>query len=98
MCVVAGHEDPEQRGVCHVQTAQLDGETNLKLRLAPDSVVQLLNSDEDCARFRATLMCEEPNEHFGSFTGNLYITSTPPSSAPAAASAQKSTDKSPPDS
>ncbi len=31
----AHHEDPELRGMCHVQTAQLDGETNLKLRRAP---------------------------------------------------------------
>jgi magnesium-transporting ATPase (P-type) len=74
--LAAGHEDPEQRGVCHVQTAQLDGETNLKLRLAPDAVVQLLQSDDDCTRFRATLICEEPNEHFGSFSGNLLVTSS----------------------
>lgn len=38
----AGSEDPEQRCVCHVQTAQLDGETNLKLRRAPDDVFQVI--------------------------------------------------------
>jgi hypothetical protein len=74
--LAAGHEDPEQRSVCHVQTAQLDGETNLKLRQAPEKVVEVLSSPEDCAVFRATLVCEEPNEHFQSFSGNLYVTSS----------------------
>ena len=39
--LAAGSDDAEQRCVCHVQTAQLDGETNLKLRRAPDDVYQV---------------------------------------------------------
>lgn len=68
----AGHEDPEQRGLCHVQTAQLDGETNLKLRQAPELVFPLLNSDDDVAAFKCRIVCDQPSEYFGRFNGTLY--------------------------
>lgn len=67
----AMHEDPEQRGMCHVQTAQLDGETNLKLRHAPAETLSLFESDGACAGFRGSIECEQPTEHFGKFTGKL---------------------------
>jgi hypothetical protein len=69
----AMHEDPEQRGICHVQTAQLDGETNLKLRKGVDELVALFKSDDDCANFQGYVECENPTEHFGKFTGKLYM-------------------------
>lgn len=44
--LAAGSDDVEQRCVCHVQTAQLDGETNLKLRRAPDDVYQVCGMEK----------------------------------------------------
>jgi magnesium-transporting ATPase (P-type) len=81
--LAAGHEDPEQRGLCHVQTAQLDGETNLKLRKAHEAAVPLFERDEDCGadRFRGRIECEQPTEHFGKFVGVLF-TEPPESGAP----------------
>lgn len=73
---VAEHEDPEQRGVCHVQTAQLDGETNLKIRNANERTVPLFTSDVDCAAFKGRLICEEPHENFAKFNGTLYTDRT----------------------
>lgn len=72
----AMHEDPEQRGMCHVQTAQLDGETNLKLRRSPDAVVSMFLSDAACAAFNGHVECEQPTEHFGKFTGKLARSDT----------------------
>lgn len=72
--LAAGHEDPEQRGLCHVQTAQLDGETNLKLRQAPDALWPRFNSDEDVATWKqGLLLCEQPTEFFNRFNGTLYL-------------------------
>jgi hypothetical protein len=54
------------------QTAQLDGETNLKLRRAPDCIYERFESDERCLAFRGRVRCEEPTEHFGRFTAFIY--------------------------
>ena len=40
---------------------------------ALSSRLQHLETDADCAVFRARLVCEEPNEHFGVFNGTLYL-------------------------
>jgi magnesium-transporting ATPase (P-type) len=71
----AMHDDPEQRGMCHVQTAQLDGETNLKLRKAPDETVAVFTTDHACSAFTGVVECEHPTEHFGKFTGKLLMNS-----------------------
>lgn len=72
--LASGHANPEQRGVCHVQTAQLDGETNLKLRQAHKDCASYFTSDQACEAFRGYLNCVEPTEHFEKFDGVLYMT------------------------
>lgn len=69
----AVHPDPDERAACHVQTAQLDGETNLKLRRAIDNVAPLVSSDMDACAFKGHVECEQPTEHFGKFTGKLLM-------------------------
>jgi magnesium-transporting ATPase (P-type) len=54
------------------QTAQLDGETNLKLRRAPDCVFDRFETDVHCLAFNGRVRCEEPTEHFGRFTAFIY--------------------------
>ncbi len=54
------------------QTAQLDGETNLKIRRAPDCVYERFEHDDDCADFNGHVRCEEPTEHFGRFTAFIH--------------------------
>jgi hypothetical protein len=46
---------------CYVQTAQLDGETNLKLKQAIAPTVAYFRTWEDCARFRGFVLCEPPS-------------------------------------
>ncbi|GJP56680.1 hypothetical protein CLOM_g15735 [Closterium sp. NIES-68] len=57
-------------GVCYVETMNLDGETNLKLRKALERTLPL----EDPAalgKFAAEIKCEDPNPSLYTFVGNL---------------------------
>ncbi|XVF58073.1 hypothetical protein PTKIN_Ptkin07bG0032900 [Pterospermum kingtungense] len=58
-------------GVCYVETMNLDGETNLKLKHALD-VTSSLRDAGSLKEFRAVIKCEDPNEHLYSFIGTLY--------------------------
>lgn len=57
-------------GICYVETMNLDGETNLKVKRALEVTLPL---DEDAAfkNFRGTIRCEDPNSNLYSFVGNL---------------------------
>ncbi|KAL2484740.1 putative phospholipid-transporting ATPase 9 [Abeliophyllum distichum] len=56
--------------VCYVETMNLDGETNLKLKQALE-VTSSLNEDEDFNDFRAVVKCEDPNANLYSFIGSM---------------------------
>ncbi|KAL6864919.1 hypothetical protein ACP4OV_016070 [Aristida adscensionis] len=58
--------------VCYVETMNLDGETNLKLKqaLEPTSALQ---DDAAFAAFAAVIRCEDPNAHLYSFVGNIQL-------------------------
>ncbi|KAL4367021.1 hypothetical protein GQ457_05G010560 [Hibiscus cannabinus] len=58
-------------GVCYVETMNLDGETNLKLKHALE-VTSSIRGVETIKDFRAVIKCEDPNEHLYSFVGTLY--------------------------
>uniref|UniRef100_A0A671MIP7 Phospholipid-transporting ATPase n=1 Tax=Sinocyclocheilus anshuiensis TaxID=1608454 RepID=A0A671MIP7_9TELE len=53
----------EPYGLCYIETAELDGETNLKVRQAL-TVTSDLGDDE--------VICEPPNNKLDKFTGTLY--------------------------
>ncbi|KAI3409185.1 Phospholipid-transporting ATPase, partial [Psidium guajava] len=58
-------------GMCYVDTMNLDGETNLKLRQSLDVTSSL--RDERCLQvFTAVIKCEDPNDNIYSFIGDLY--------------------------
>ncbi|XVF14098.1 hypothetical protein REPUB_Repub09cG0027900 [Reevesia pubescens] len=58
-------------GYCYVETMNLDGETNLKLKHALE-VTSSLRDIETLKEFRAVIKCEDPNEHLYSFIGTLH--------------------------
>lgn len=61
-------------GICYVDTMNLDGETNLKLKQSLDVTSSLC--DERCLQaFTAVIRCEDPNDKLYSFVGNLHYTS-----------------------
>ncbi|GMI93611.1 Aminophospholipid ATPase 5 [Hibiscus trionum] len=57
-------------GVCYVETMNLDGETNLKIKRCLE-VSLCLNEDAEFNKFEATVHCEDPNPNLYTFVGNL---------------------------
>ncbi|KAI4463660.1 putative phospholipid-transporting atpase [Holotrichia oblita] len=60
----------EPRGISFIETANLDGETNLKIRQALTTTADLTNTN-DVASLSGTIECEPPNRHLYEFTGVL---------------------------
>ncbi|XVF44122.1 hypothetical protein PTKIN_Ptkin02bG0095200 [Pterospermum kingtungense] len=59
-------------GVCYIETANLDGETNLKIRKALERTWDYLTSEKAC-EFKGEVQCEQPNNSLYTFTGNLVM-------------------------
>ncbi|KAJ0250619.1 hypothetical protein HA466_0139290 [Hirschfeldia incana] len=59
-------------GICYVETANLDGETNLKIRKALERTWDYLTS-EKASEFKGEIQCEQPNNSLYTFTGNLIV-------------------------
>ncbi|OWR45528.1 hypothetical protein KGM_215959 [Danaus plexippus plexippus] len=60
----------EPQGMSFIETSNLDGETNLKIRQASPDTARL-DSPAALAGFRATVQCEPPNRHLYEFNGML---------------------------
>ncbi|KAH9606858.1 hypothetical protein KSS87_020266 [Heliosperma pusillum] len=59
-------------GVCYIETSNLDGETNLKIRKAPEKTWDCLTPDK-AAEFKGEVECEQANNSLYTFTGNLIF-------------------------
>ncbi|CAI9280976.1 unnamed protein product [Lactuca saligna] len=57
-------------GICYVETMNLDGETNLKVKRSLE-VTLPLDDDQSFQDFKATIKCEDPNPNLYSFVGNF---------------------------
>eukprot|EP01101_Sappina_pedata_P001430 TRINITY_DN11515_c0_g1_i1.p1 TRINITY_DN11515_c0_g1~~TRINITY_DN11515_c0_g1_i1.p1 ORF type:complete len:1207 (+),score=299.94 TRINITY_DN11515_c0_g1_i1:472-3621(+) len=57
---------------CYIETAQLDGETNLKLRKSPVEFADL--TLKDIAKLKGSIKCEVPTPNLYSFKGKLKVT------------------------
>ncbi|KAK4782668.1 hypothetical protein SAY86_007042 [Trapa natans] len=57
-------------GICYVETMNLDGETNLKLKQSLE-VTSSICDEVSLEDFKAIIRCEDPNENLYSFVGNL---------------------------
>lgn len=64
----------EPQGLCYVETANLDGETNLKLRQGLPQTAHLLEASH-LMGLTGRVECETPNRFLYQFTGNLKETS-----------------------
>ncbi|KAK9063424.1 hypothetical protein SSX86_017294 [Deinandra increscens subsp. villosa] len=59
-------------GVCYTETANLDGETNLKIRKALEKTWDYV-APEKASEFKGEIHCEQPNNSLYTFTGNLML-------------------------
>ncbi|KAJ8727263.1 hypothetical protein PYW08_015660 [Mythimna loreyi] len=63
----------EPQGISFIETSNLDGETNLKIRQAHPETARLDNTLA-LTDFTATVQCEQPNRHLYEFNGLLKDT------------------------
>ncbi|KAM7475403.1 hypothetical protein LguiB_022646 [Lonicera macranthoides] len=61
-----------EESICYVETTNLDGETNLKLKQAIEATSNL-NEDSSFENFKAVIKCEEPNANLYSFVGTMEL-------------------------
>uniref|UniRef100_A0A8D1Z7X5 Phospholipid-transporting ATPase n=1 Tax=Sus scrofa TaxID=9823 RepID=A0A8D1Z7X5_PIG len=61
----------EPYGLCYIETAELDGETNLKVRHALSVTSELGADINRLAEFDGIVVCEAPNNKLDKFTGVL---------------------------
>uniref|UniRef100_A0A0N5A7W7 Phospholipid-transporting ATPase n=1 Tax=Syphacia muris TaxID=451379 RepID=A0A0N5A7W7_9BILA len=63
----------EPHGLCYVETAELDGETNLKPRQALPETAEMGDSLDKIGMFRGEIICEAPNNVLDRFEGKLKL-------------------------
>ncbi|XP_059059545.1 LOW QUALITY PROTEIN: probable phospholipid-transporting ATPase IA [Achroia grisella] len=63
------------QGISFIETSNLDGETNLKIRQAQPETSRL-DSATALADYHATLQCEPPNRHLYEYNGKLTPSNT----------------------
>uniref|UniRef100_A0AAQ5Y6F4 Phospholipid-transporting ATPase n=1 Tax=Amphiprion ocellaris TaxID=80972 RepID=A0AAQ5Y6F4_AMPOC len=61
----------EPHGLCYIETAELDGSTNMKVRQSV-SVTSELGDQNNLASFDGEVVCEPPNNKLDRFCGTLY--------------------------
>nr|XP_023698970.1 phospholipid-transporting ATPase ID-like [Paramormyrops kingsleyae] len=61
----------EPHGLCYIETAELDGETNMKVRQSLP-VTSELGDPNSLAQFDGEVICEPPNNKLDRFCGTLY--------------------------
>ncbi|KAL2332258.1 hypothetical protein Fmac_019839 [Flemingia macrophylla] len=66
LLLASSYED----GICYVETMNLDGETNLKVKRSLEATLSLDN-DEAFKDFSAAIYCEHPNPNLYTFIGNF---------------------------
>jgi magnesium-transporting ATPase (P-type) len=61
------------KGVCYVETKNLDGETNLKFKQADKNFVKMAETEHDVlTNFNnSEIDCKPPNEFLYEFDGNI---------------------------
>ncbi|XP_065183441.1 phospholipid-transporting ATPase VA-like [Sycon ciliatum] len=67
------HSSDRVTNLCYVETSNLDGETNLKQRVVPKTLITPDGDSFDPSKFKARVHCENPHHQIYSFTGYLQI-------------------------
>lgn len=61
----------EPNGLCYIETAELDGETNLKCRQCLVETAEMGQDDQLIGSFDGEIICEQPNNLLNKFEGSL---------------------------
>ncbi|XP_069495994.1 phospholipid-transporting ATPase IB isoform X2 [Ambystoma mexicanum] len=68
--IILSSSEPE--AMCYIETSNLDGETNLKIRQGLP-ITSNFQSTEELMKMSGRIECEGPNRHLYDFTGNLIL-------------------------
>ncbi|KAF0697361.1 hypothetical protein As57867_011902, partial [Aphanomyces stellatus] len=68
-CLVLATND--KNGMCYVQTANLDGETNMKIRQS--LTTQIFSTVEEFVGMKATVTCDAPNKNMFEWSGYVDL-------------------------
>ncbi|XP_018495288.1 phospholipid-transporting ATPase IA-like [Galendromus occidentalis] len=68
--ILLSSSEPDR--MCYVETANLDGETNLKVRQAPKDLPIWMDT-RDLGEVSGVVNCEKPNRHLYEFSGNFQL-------------------------
>uniref|UniRef100_A0A915Q6M5 P-type ATPase C-terminal domain-containing protein n=1 Tax=Setaria digitata TaxID=48799 RepID=A0A915Q6M5_9BILA len=66
----------EPHGLCYIETAELDGETNLKVRQALPETFVMGDKLLQISEFKGKIHCELPNNKLNQFEGRLHYNGT----------------------
>ncbi|WRT66492.1 uncharacterized protein IL334_003451 [Kwoniella shivajii] len=77
--VLLSSSEPE--GLCYIETANLDGETNLKIKQSHPTTATLTNP-QSVSLLRGHLLSEAPNSSLYTYDGTFHLSSALPGSAP----------------
>ncbi|KAI9913972.1 hypothetical protein PsorP6_006053 [Peronosclerospora sorghi] len=73
-----GARSGENMGLCYVETKNLDGETNLKLREAPPCTRNIFINEEEAGYIiQGYVESELPNGDINTYSGTLYLDESP---------------------
>uniref|UniRef100_A0A3B5RAD1 Phospholipid-transporting ATPase n=1 Tax=Xiphophorus maculatus TaxID=8083 RepID=A0A3B5RAD1_XIPMA len=70
-CILFLHNS-EPQGMCYIETSNLDGETNLKIRQGLQVTADIKDID-NLMRLSGRMECESPNRHLYEFVGNIRL-------------------------
>lgn len=63
----------DEKGICYIETKNLDGETNLKHKVASKNTQSLYKNHDMLDSFTGNIKCEDPNPMIYQFSGILKI-------------------------
>jgi len=69
-CIVFVFSEPQS--MCYIETMNLDGETNLKIRQGLPETARYVDAN-DLTRFKGVIECELPNRLIYDFAGSLKL-------------------------
>lgn len=61
----------DEKGTCYVETKNLDGETNLKIKSANKEMQQMFDSESALREIDGEINCEGPNNAIYKFEGMI---------------------------
>ena len=63
----------DTKGICYVETKNLDGETNLKIKASNKDLNQKFNSITSINNLDGQILCEKPNAAIYKFEGSADV-------------------------